>query len=531
MDNASTPYGSAAFASRWDIARAGLFRQHASSLFTGFLGSRSLWYGGMGGVLLCAGARGGKLASYLAYSLLPGVLRDNSVVVLDPKGELAAISQNQTADGKFCAHWNPMSLCGLPSCRINPLDYVRIDSPSLVSDVKVFCANIIPNSGSPGGVYFEGRAREFLEALALSLTETNKVLTFPDLYRAINLIPAGGSAWLDVAFRMSESRFEIARRVEEEIAASRSSTGNGFPGILGELLKSFAALSDPVLMASVSPPFNFSMEQLTSGPQPWQVYLMPPAEFIEAWAPVIKAILVSGMIYKARAPSATQQTWVLDECALLGGFPLVAKLFSYGAGIGVRPVAVFQSTKQMRAIAPEAETIITASAALRCFFAVRDLDTATMVSRMLGSETLAHEDSARQEIARHGRHLAVQALIGGQDPMETGLKIAHHARNAALPAKRQRYLRSPDEILNTPAGKMYLFADGLPHPIYADRRPYYEERSMAGKFHPNPYHPPMDRVRVKTFWGHSWRPVITEPVPERFAHMPQYASGRWSRIG
>lgn len=53
---------------------------------------------------------------------------------------------------------------------------------------------------------------------------------------------------------------------------------------------------------------------------------------------------------------------------------------------------------------------------------------------------------------------------------------------------------------------------------------------MARRFHPNPYHPPADRVRVKTLFGHAWRKVITSPTPQRFADYPQYQNGLWSWI-
>jgi type IV secretion system protein VirD4 len=67
--------------------------------------------------------------------------------------------------------------------------------------------------------------------------------------------------------------------------------------------------------------------------------------------------------------------------------------------------------------------------------------------------------------------------------------------------------------------------------MLAERAPYYEQAFMAGRYHPNPYHPPADRVRVKTRWGAVWRPVIHERVPQACAHYPQYADGYWSRIG
>jgi type IV secretion system protein VirD4 len=507
-----------------------MFTQQPHSLLTGFMGTRPIWDSGDGGLLLVAGARGGKLRDILAYNLCAGI-HTPSMLVLDLKGELAAISQNQTADGKRCIYWNAGALHDLPQHRINPVDYIRMDSPSLVSDVKVLCHNLIPPSGNRQSDYFEGRAREFLEGIILTLVRLNGTLTLGQLYRVVNLIPGQGEAWLDFAFDMNQSGFEISKRIEEEIAAAQGThSGSGYPGILGEIFKALSCLSDPVLLASVSPPFDFSLADLCEGERPVQLYLMPPAEFIRPWAPVIKAIFVAGMIYKARKPHAPRQTWILDECAQLGGFPLLTQLFTYGAGIGIRPWAVFQSVFQMDQIGPQAGNIIASSAQVRSFFAVRDIETATAVSRMLGAQTLEYDDEMLQARARHAKHQAAQALLGGEDFLMAGLNMAHHQREAEHRSKQERMLRRPDEVLRLEDGKQFIFADGLPFPVYADRRPYYEQAFMAGRYHPNPYHPPADRVRVKTRWGHAWRRVITEPVPQRFAEYPQYRSGVWSRI-
>lgn len=524
------PFGSAAFAAGPEIARAGMFTQRPDSLLVGFFAGRPLWYSGMGGVLLIAGARGGKLRDVLAYNLCSGVYA-HSMLVLDMKGELAAISRDQTPDRKFCIYWNPFALHGLPTNRINPVDYLRAGSQTLVSDTKVFAENMIPPSGAAQGQFFEGRAREFLEAVVLTLVRRDGVLSLPALFDALNLLPAGGDAWLDFAFEMSESGFPITARIEEEIASSREDSTGGFRGIIGELLKAVSCLSDPILMDSVSPPFDFSLAQLCESGRAYQCYMMPPAEFVSAWSPVIKALLVAGMIYKPRAPAAPRQTWILDECAQLGAFPLVVKLFTYGAGIGIRPHAVFQSVNQTKALGPDAETIIASSAALRSYFAVRDLETATTLSRMLGSATLAYIDEHRRAAALHAHGQAVHSLIRGGDPMRAGIELAHHARMARLPVLKAQPLRAPDEILNMPPDRQVVFVDGVSHPIYAERRAYYDQAFMAGRYHPNPYHPPADRVRVMTRSGPAWRRVIVEPVPRRFAHYPQYASGLWSRIG
>jgi len=530
FNNERDRFGSAAFVEADDPALKPFYEKTPDSLFVGFVGSKPVFWNGMGGVLLTAGARGGKLRDLLSYTILDGQYA-GTLCILDMKGELAVISQNQTRLGKHCIYWNPLGLHGMPKHRINPVDYIHIDSPSLVSDIKVLCENLIALTGSSNADYFERRGREFLEAVILTIVRLDGALTLPRLYEIINLIPGNSNRWLEFAFEMHEAGFEISARIEEEIAVSRKGSSSGIKGILGEIFKSFSALSDPVLMASVSPPYDFSLSQLCEDSQAYNFYMMPPAEFIDAWGPVIKTLFVGAMIYKSRAPSAPRQTWILDECPQLGKFPLVEKLYSYGAGIGIRPVGVIQSSAQMNQIGPNAETIITSSAAVRIYFAIRDYSSAHVLSSSLGTATQEYDDLLAQSREDLARKQAIQAVMNGQSPMEAGIMLSHHREAMQNQSKQARLLRTPDEIMKTPDNKSYVFMDGLGGALYADRKPYYEQQWLTGHFHPNPYHSGPDKVRVKARIGHRWRKVIIEPVPQQYAHLPQYASdGMWSYI-
>lgn len=528
-NNEHRRFGSGQFIKPEDPALKACFKKTPDSLFVGFMGHKPLYWNGMGGVLVTAGARGGKLRDLLSYTILNGQYA-GTLCILDMKGELAAISQRQTRLNKHCIYWNPLGLHRIPKHRVNPVDYIRIDSHSLVSDVKVLCENMISLTGSANGDYFERRAREFLEAVILTLVKLDGELTLPRLYEIINLIPGNSDRWLDFAFEMQEAGFEISARIEEEIAANRSENTSGMKGILGEIFKSFSALSDPVLMASVSPPYDFSLSKLCESSQAYNFYMMPPAEFIDAWGPVIKALFVGAMIYKSRAPSAPRQTWILDECAQLNSFPLIVKLFSYGAGIGVRPVAVYQSADQMNQTGRGARNIITSSAAVQISFAIRDIDSATALSKTLGYQTLEYDDELAQSRDEIARKEAIRAVMEGQNPMEAGMRLSHHRQASEYRSQQQRLLMNPDEILRMPPDKAIAFIDALPFPAYMDRKPYYEQRYMAGLFHPNPYHPPADRVRVKTFFGYRTRKIISEPVPPHLQHLTQYVSGTWSYV-
>ncbi|MEM7289969.1 MAG: hypothetical protein AAF412_06320, partial [Pseudomonadota bacterium] len=234
--NAQNRFGSAGLAGYQDIARAGMFRQTPDSVLVGFFGGKPIYHNEPGGILLTAGARGGKLRDILSYSLLPGICT-STIVCLDTKGELGAISQDQTPDHKFCIYWNALGLHGLPSHRINPTGFLKSDDPALISRVKMLCLNLVQATGSPQGIFFEGRAREVLEGIIVTLVRLRGVLLLKDLYEIVNLIPGGGDDWLNFAYEMAHGGYALSARVEEEIAASRDSEAGGFKGILGEVFK------------------------------------------------------------------------------------------------------------------------------------------------------------------------------------------------------------------------------------------------------------------------------------------------------
>ncbi|MCJ2187899.1 type IV secretory system conjugative DNA transfer family protein [Novosphingobium beihaiensis] len=521
-------FGSARPATKQEIRKAGYFERRPESVFAGFAYGKPLFGNQDASFYLQAGSRSGKLTDIIAFSLCQGIYM-HSIIAMDCKFELADISRQQIIGRKYCIYWNPTGDPAHPQHRINPVCYIRIDNPSLISDVKLFCQNILPLSGSPQAEFFELRAQAFMEAIILTIVRLDGVLTFPRLYQIINLIPGNSDEWLSFAWEMHEGS-QLERAIEEEIAASRQSDNRTVQNIISELLKALAPLTDNRLMESVSPPYTMSMADLC-GSQPYHVYIMAPAEFVESWAPIIKALFVCAFIYKRRAGGhCTPQLWLLDECALLKGFPIVLIVFSLGATYEIRAFAVFQTHSQAKAIAKDADSILPASAGLSWQFGIRDTASAERLSQRLGMQSLYFDDTLRQHEADMARKKAVRDIISGGDPIEAGMRAEHYRRASQHRSCQQRLLQTPAEILGMPRNRMWISADGLEHSIYAERWPYYEQRWMAGNFHPSRFFPPLDKVRVKTLLGHAWKRVIREPVPQEFADMPQYADGFWTRI-
>ncbi|MEJ8561566.1 type IV secretory system conjugative DNA transfer family protein [Yoonia sp. GPGPB17] len=530
FDNAVNPFGSASLASEAEMETAGLFEWTEGSIYCGKAYGRRIWADFAGGYVLTAGARTGKLRDILMQNICSGVLPNETLLIFDIKGELAVTSQNQTPDEKFCIFLNPHALHGMPQHKFNPVPHIRWSSETLISDIKVMLEGLLPQSGTSQAKYFELNAARIAEALCVILTKLNGTLTMPDLYDALLLLKSGGEAWLDFAYQMYRSGIPECVSVEAEINEARSDTSGGFRGIIGELDAALGCLSDDRLREALSGPFDASPEDFCRGDQAYQVYLMVPEDMIEPWAPMVKVILASAKTLKRRSPDAPRQTWFIDEAGRLFGYSQIVRLFTDGAGIGVRPFIVLQDFLQADQLMKGGAQLISSSAAVKIFFGVRDDVTAKMVSNLLGYQTLRYDDPLVQHRAEREVLESVRSIFSGADPFEAAGRMAQASYESTHQHLVRRPIRTPDEVRYGPENELFLFADGLSGGVIGTRTPYWEQRFMAGRFHPNPYHKPYDKVRVQTRWGQRWRKVITEPVPEVFAHYPQYASGQWSYI-
>lgn len=532
FDNERFRFGSAAFADERAIEEAGAFQFGANTRFGGFAFGRAIGDSGLAGGVIVGGPRTGKLASLLAYQLCLGGSQHNRLT-LDVKAEAYLIANLLAAEGRYSFAWNPNAIDGLPQHRINPVDYIHINSPSLIDDVIAFCEMSIPLTGGKQTPFFELRARWFLQHLCLILVEIDSVLRLDRLYWAVMLFVAGDDEWIDqIAFPMSRSRFDDVQRCEVEIAGLRGREGGGFDGIAGELSKSFICLSSPLLRASVSPPYDFSFKQFCEDGQLYTVNLCPKGEYVRQWSLVIKAMYLAAKTYRAAAPSAPRQHWIIDEAAQLGAAQFILDAYTIGAGSwGVTPLTIWQSTYQMKALGPNAENILLGSAGYQAYFGIRDMPSATTLSRRIGSETLEYDDEAQQAKAKQGYNEALMELVDGGDILSAGLQARHFKRAANIRSKQRRDVRTPDEILNMPSNKMYVFMDGVDGPIYADRYPYYEMPWMAGRYLSSPYYPPIDRVQIVGARGPEHRRIITEAVPHELRDYPQHQqTGQWSYV-
>lgn len=523
-------FGSADWASAAALKRVGLFGPRGPLL--GYSLNKPLRLEGDAPIITIGGAGSGKLRDVLAYTVCGFRGADGRwwapprLFVNDSRGELCAISiHNHVRLGKAAYVYNPFCLHRLPQHRVNLLDILNRGSKSLHADAKLLAAELVALSGGANGEYFELRARQWIEAFMLTLTERDGGLTLAGLYDLVNAIE-DPRAWAAIGNAMLASKTPEVKRTAIEIDLKRGDAPKEYGAIMGEIAKSLAFLSDPAVRDSVSGA-DFSLDVLCR--RDCTVFSIVPAEYAAQLAPLNRLMVGAAMLYKFRAPAAPRVLFLIDEAATLGRFEALLRGYSYGRGMGVRMWSIWQDIGQIaRNYGRDAVSGFLGSSQTRQFFGVRDLETARLVSAMLGNQTIDYDPPVEQAAARRDMRLWAHQVMNGGDPFEIGLNFKALQITATTRIKQARPLMTPDEILCMPEDRQILFISGLNlNPVYAAKHPYFTRAEMVGGYMPNPYHPPGDTVRLA---GGRWGRVIIERVPGRHASLPQYQSGQWSYI-
>lgn len=519
-------FGSARFANETEIRKAGLLS--GKGLPVGFLGKQPLHLDSDGPAILIAGSGSGKLRDELSYVVInsPGERK----VIQDPKGEIYAISHHVFAErGEYLYSFNPYRLHGFPNHGFNPLSILDPQSVTFHSDCQLLFKNMIPQKSKGDGIFFENRAREWVGAIAKSDLYRNGKTSLPSIHRLINSIEGDQVRWLGHLEYMVNCHDESVRRIGAEMLAKQQDSPKEFGSVMGEVYNNFGWLDEPAISNSLENP-DFCLSALCDEARVCHLSFLIPAEYLKSLSCLMRTTLTALLLHKSRKPMSARINLILDEAAQLGTFPELETMMTYGRGIGIRPKVVFQDIGQIKKLyGNNALQTFIGSSVERKFFGVRDYETALYVSNSLGKETLSYDDISKQQAAQRHKMQAANELLSGDDPFAAALKLKHFSQEETLRTKMVRHLRSPDEILNMHEDQMLLFIAGMNlRPILANKYPYFKQRSMAGRFLPNPYHPPLDHVLMKRRFGYKKQKVITEPVPAEFRDFPQYQSGFWT---
>jgi type IV secretion system protein VirD4 len=459
-------HGDARFASRTEIAAAGLFGHEG--IILGRRGRRYLMLAGQQGVALAAPPRAGKGTGVVVPNALnwPG-----SLVCVDIKRENWTITAGyRRACGQACYLFDPFAEDGR-TARWNPFSYVARDPLRRLNDLQRIAEMLYPD---PPNVdpFWTASARSLFLGIALYLFET------PSLPATVGEVLRQGMASDDEGFgqhwkRLIEGRNSGDRPLSSECVRSLYDVIDLAPVTASSIRKTFTSRLDlwlnPILDAATSAN-DFDLRELRK--KPMSIYVGVNPDDLHRLRPVLnlffqQAIGLQTRELPERNPALKYQVMMLlDEFTALGRIPIIAEAISYLPGYNVRVVLVIQTPAQLREVyGMHNSEVMLKSLAARIVFAPKDFTDAREISDELGFQTVA-----------------VRTL---SKPIGASLNRRGSRARSESVSEQRRALLLPQEVKELGSEEAIVFYEGL-RPIRCRRIRYFTDRRFRRRLLPAP---------------------------------------------
>jgi type IV secretion system protein VirD4 len=490
-------HGDARWATRAEIARAGLFAPHG--LFLGRVGRRYLVLGGQQGVLLSAPPRAEKGTAIVVPNLL---FWQGSVLCLDVKLENWTLTAGyRQRAGQRCYLFHPLAEDGNTACW-NPLTYISADPNLRISDVQRIAAILYPDV--PGtDPFWPAGARSYFLGVTMYVLET------PSLPPTLGEVLRQGMASDTEGFghhwrRIIEGRQKGRYPLSSQCVRALSEIIDLAPVTASSIRKTFTSRLDlfanPLLDRATSRN-DFDLRDLRK--RPMSIYLAINPGDLHLLQALLNLFIEQALNLQTRElpehnPALKfQVAFILDELAAAGRIPILAQGVAYLPGYNVRLMLVIQAFSQLREIYGQqnAETMMKSLAA-RIVYAPKDVTEATEISQELGFTTV--------KARTHSRPLWSLA-----DPK--------NQRRSVSVSEQKRPLLLPQEVKELGKNREILFYEGV-RPILAHKNRYYRDPVFRKRLFP----PPKSAVPLRRM---PKRPVVApdSPVKPNLAGPPDDA--------
>jgi type IV secretion system protein VirD4 len=379
---------------------------------------------GNGHLLTIAPTRAGKGTGQIITNLLTWL---GSVLVLDVKGEnyLLSAGNRRCKMGQNVFHFSPFE----EDTHIwNPIMSIRTNLNWSESTRKERCQEeedscyltnlLISNSGSEHDDFWETQAKSFLKGLLLYVRTADLTLkkedinnsdlqhrvserSMRDVRRLLTLNEDGFSSLLDDMCESKRNHIREAGNILNRLLSGEGKTGQS---IIAMLLKqtnvwSFERVHIATYKSSANPddrepaPNNFDFSQMRDGNT--SIYLIIPPEYLSEYRSVLRVMI--GVAMRDLKDSYTTDSkyhdqppvlLILDEFPQLGYMKPIEDALSYLAGYGVRFWFFVQDISQLKLHYQNSWQTFIANTETKCFFGINDLETAKLVSEMIGTATV-----------------------------------------------------------------------------------------------------------------------------------------------
>jgi len=435
--------GSASFANTEDLRRAGLLGE--KGFIVGRYKGQFIRYNTPGHMMTFAPTRSGKGVGHVIPNLLthPG-----SVVVNDIKGENFGVAgrQRQKFNKVYTfAPFNDNSNC------YNPMDFIRTGTSDELDDARMISDMIIIEGASDP--FWDREAKNLVTGLILYVAnESPKALRNIGEVRYL-LMQSQKDFQLTVK-DMTRSKNSFVQRAGASLSATE-------PKVLASVLstaKAQTAVWDSPRLNAITSRSDF--DPLDIKREPSSLFLIIPPEYLDVYSTVIRlftGIMLAAMI-RAKGQPKDRILFLIDEFPALGYMQNIEVGIGYLAGYGVTLWMFIQDLNQLKDNYPKWGSFLS-NCAVRAAFGTNDVETAKVLSDMMGTTTIQVENS--------GTSKEKGQLMGGN--------VSKNFSDTS------RALMTPDEVMRMPFDTQLVFVQGC-KPILAEKIFYFKDPAFKGLF-------------------------------------------------
>jgi len=450
-----TTYGSARWATKEDIRRAGLLGPDGVVL--GRFDHDYLRHDGPEHVLCFAPTRSGKGVGLVIPTLLtwPG-----SAIVHDIKGENWQLTAGWRARFGRVLLFDPTNPV---SAAYNPLLEVRRGDTEVRDVQNVADILVDPEGALERRNHWEKTSHSLLVGAILHVlyAEADKTLAgvanfLSDPRRPIETTLRAMMATLHLGDRPHPVVASAARELLNKSENERS-------GVLSTAMSFLGLYRDPVVGA-VTSRCDWRIDDLVDGERPATLYLVVPPSDISRTKPLVRLVVnqIGRRLTEELRERRHRMMLMLDEFPALGRLDFFESALAFMAGYGLKAFLIAQSLNQIeKAYGPN--NSILDNCHVRVAFATNDERTARRVSDALGTAT---ELRAMRNYAGHRL-----------SPWLGHLMVSRQ--------ETARHLLTPGEVMQLPPGDELVLVSGIP-PIRAHKARYYEDNRLKNRVLPPP---------------------------------------------
>lgn len=445
-------HGDAKWATEADIQSAGL-RAKKGMLMGKDTKGGLLVAGGYQHALLFAPTGSGKGVGFVIPNLL---FWEDSCFIHDIKLENYELTSGWRKEklGQDVFLWCPADANGVSHC-YNPLEWISNKPGQMVDDVQKIANIILPNTTD----FWESEARSLFAGVVLYLCAVpEKIQSFGEVVRTLRSD--------DVVYNLAVVLDTIGKEIHPvaymNIASFLQKADKERSGVISTLNSKLELWANPLIdTATATSDFDIS----TFKRRPTTVYVGLTPDNLKRLQPLMQVFYQQATEFLARSIPTKEDKYgvmfMMDEFPTLGKMEQFKAGIAYFRGYKIRLFLIIQDTEQLKAIYEEAGmNSFLSNATYRITFAANNVNTAELISKMVGNKTVEQISSNKPKFF----------------DLNPGSRSLHVSET-------QRALLLPQEVISLHRDWQILLIEASP-PIKSKKIKYYEDSFFTKRLLP-----------------------------------------------